>query len=162
MKKFVKKVSPDPRDSNGKNLRPPGELINENERGDVYFLSPSTTQDLPPILSVNGATGKKESRADREVEGTYEKQYAKEGLVTNPASIWPPSFFTPQPGVIRGMFSGPLSIVDNPQLIVAIIAIVAISSNTSDKKEKSYSYHYNNLPLQIIDNQELEDVLLGE
>jgi hypothetical protein len=112
----------------------------------------------PPVLKIGGRSDVLESSASREVDSTIKKTTRKEGLVTNPSILFPASFFTPIPPMIHGLFAGPLSIIDNPDLVIGIIAVYA----ASDKESKSYSKYYEESETAIIDNQELENRLFSE
>jgi hypothetical protein len=138
------------------------------ERG-AYYTSDSTfgimrssTEESPDLMNFNAENGSTESRASKETEGTYEKTYSKEGLFANPTSIWPSSFFFPSPPVLKGLFSGPAALIDNYQLLVGIIAVVAVSSTGGDSNDVRYSQHYRTLPQQVIDNQDLENQFFGD
>jgi hypothetical protein len=139
--------------------------IETDVRGNTNFLA-NTSECSPSLLMLDSSKNKMESRADTESEGTLEKTFSKEGMVTNPTIIWPSSFFMPSPPVLKGMFSGPMSIMENPELLIGIVAIVVAGSITAKEKtsanKKTYTDHYNNLPLQIIDNQDLENEFFGD
>jgi hypothetical protein len=111
-----------------------------------------------PVLRIGGAGDKLESSAEREVDSTLRKTTKQEGLTTNPAVLFPSSFFTPIPPMLKGMFAGPLSIIDNPDLLLGLVAIVVA---TQTESESTYTEHYKNLPTKVIDNQVLEDKLFG-
>jgi hypothetical protein len=134
------------------------DIVVSSPDGNVRFLS-VTKSPGPDVLQIDTKNSRKISRADREVEGTAEKTYTKEGLVTNPGMTFPGAFFSPIPPVVRGMLAGPLSLIDNPALIIGLIVVVA-GSSSADKKDK-YTTHYNTLPDQVLDNQELEDQFFG-
>lgn len=134
---------------------------------DISYLSYATKKGIvgtirvgdgqqTPILRVGGPTDILESDASREVDSTMRKTTKQEGLITNPAVLFPSSFFAPIPPMIKGMlFSGPLSIIDNPLIIIALV--LAASEGDDDK----YTTHYKNTPTKVIDNQALEDKLFG-
>jgi len=111
----------------------------------------------PPVLKIGGRSDVLESSASREVDSTIKKTTRKEGLITNPSILFPGSSFTPIPPMIHGLFAGPLSIIDNPDLVIGIIAVVAVSRN----KSKSYTQYYSESKTAIIDNQELENRLFN-
>lgn len=110
-----------------------------------------------PVLKIGGERDVLESSASREVDSTIRKTTKKEGLSTNPAILFPSSYFTPIPPMLQGMFAGPLSIIDNPDLVIGIISAVAISRTT----DKSYSHYHEQTERSVIDNQELEDQLFS-
>ena len=132
--------------------RPLEELIYASKEGlvGVVRLDPG---EHPDLLLLDAERGKSVSRADSEAEGTVEKTYTKEGMVTNPGINNPPSFFTPIAPVVKALFGGPLSIIDNPKLLIGLIAVVVASGSDKEK----YSFQAKTLPLQVIDNQELEN-----
>lgn len=112
---------------------------------------------MPPLLKIGGRSDALESSASREVDSTLQKTTKREGLTTNPATLFPSSFFTPIPPMLQGLFAGPLSIIDNPDLVIGLIAMVSVSR----KDEKSYSTYYKETPTRVIDNQELENALFS-
>lgn len=137
--------------------RPLEELMYASKEGLVGIVR-TDPGSHPDLLQLDVGLGKKVSRADSEMEGTVEKTYSKEGMVTNPGINNPGSFFTPIPPIVKTLFGGPLSIIDNPQLLIGLMAVVLLSQ---DNDEDQYSFHAKTLPLQIIDNQELENAFFG-
>lgn len=137
--------------------RPIHEIIYASKQGLVGFVSVSPGEH-PDLLQLDTERNRSVSRADSEMEGTVEKTYSKEGMVTNPGINNPGSFFTPIPPVVKSLFGGPLSIIHNPQLLIGLVAVVLVSQ-TSEKDK--YTFHSNTLPAQVIDNQELEDKFFG-
>jgi hypothetical protein len=111
------------------------------------------------ILAIGGQNDRLESSADREIDSTVTKTTKREGLKTNPFVLFPSTFFTPLPPYLHGSFAGPLSVIDNPSLIISILAVVAASRGDD---EDSYEVYYKNLPTKVIDNEELEIALFGE
>jgi len=124
--------------------------------GTVFILSP---EDKDPILQIGGPDDEKISTASKETQGTVDRTTYREGLRTNPLINYPSSFIVPIPPWISSVFSGPLSVTNNPELLIAIIAIAASASGGD---EKNYSYYRETLPTMVIDNQELENALFNE
>jgi len=124
--------------------------------GKLMVLSPNSGKTVP-VLQVGGADSELVSQADSETEGTVDKNYSKEGLRTNPLSLFPSSFFTPIPPQLSALLPGPLSVISNPNLLVTILAISAAAT----KDEVKYSYNVKTLPIKVIDNQDLEDKFFG-
>jgi hypothetical protein len=89
------------------------------------------------------------------VNGTNAQQFYREGLMVNPLNIFPSSFFTPVANVIPNIF-GPLSFVENKEMILGILAVALLSDKNSQDK---YTHKYNNIPTQIIDNKDIEKEL---
>lgn len=127
----------------------------EADTGLTEFHRRSET-DEPSILKIGGRSDKIESSASREVDSTIMKTTKQEGLVTNPNIMLPSSFFTPIPPMVSALLAGPLKLIDNPELLIGMLAIVGLS-----KSEKSYTERYKETHNKVIDNQEIEDMLFS-
>jgi len=130
-----------------------------SDAGKVSFISPTPGKSIP-VLQIGGEDHEIIATSSNVTDGTIDKIYYKEGVRTNPLSLFPSSFFTPIPPQIHSLMPGPLSVISNPNLLIAIITIVAAADKESDND--SYSHNKITLPVKVIDNQELEDKLFAE
>ncbi len=142
----------------GKTVSDMSDFVYADKAQKLYILPPGP-DDQGSALEVGGPDGEFLSTASKTTVGTAEQTYYQEGQSTNPLSIYPSSFFMPVIPRISSVLSGPLSIISNPELLIAVIAITVAATQNSE--EDSYSYHKSTLPVKVIDNQEIEDELFS-
>jgi len=117
----------------------------------VFHMIGMTDKPEAPFMEVG--KGKFTDHAKNRHKGT--RHYTTDdGWVANPTSHLPSSSFTPGPPVISSLFTGPLPFVDNPAMLLGIIALI-------DSSESSYNYSstYNRVDTVVIDNKELDNEL---
>lgn len=131
-------------------------LIDQNlyvsNDGKLHLVPDADSKTIKDFVVGNGI---RYDSAYQIINGTNAQQFYREGLMTNPLNVFPSSFFTPVASVIPNIF-GALSFVENKEMILAILAL-GLSSTKGDKDK--YINKYNNIPLQIIDNKEIEKEL---
>jgi hypothetical protein len=152
---MAKKVSNPFTDLNGSSVSDVKNWLYASSIGKIFILQPGE-DNKTPVLQIGGPENEQISTADKVTDGTIEKTYFKEGMQTNPLSIYPSSYFMPVPPQINSTLPGPLSVISNPELLITIIAVTAAATK---KEEDTYSYHKKTLPTKVIDNQEMEDML---
>jgi len=120
----------------------------------LFEVHRASRLDESPSMSIGGPSNVRIDTADRIVNGTAFQAYSKEQLITSPTITLPSAHFAPNPGLISSIFS-PLSLVQDPAILLGLIAIVALS----DRNSSRYTSTYNILPTQVIDNEPIEKEL---
>ena len=131
-----------------------------NSLGKIFVAAPGE-EVKDPVFQIGGPSNEQISTADKVTEGTIEKTSYKEGLQTSPLIVYPSSFFMPITPWINTKLPGPLSVIQNPELLITIIAVVAAAVYTEEDGKNKYSYHKKTLPVKVTDNQEMEDMLFN-
>ena len=138
----------------------PNDLMQTTDQnGTVNFHRP-TDKPSAPVFTVGGPDNVRIDRAETIVNGTRQQSYLMEGLVSNPASVFPSSYFFPNKPLLFQPYGVVQDVIDNPSLLIGIIAMLALSDKKSNKH--IYTYNYKTLPLAITDNEEIERKLFGE
>ena len=131
--------------------------VSKEGRMDLFNASEQATT---PAMSVGGPQSNLRTPTINQHQwGSRKHSYMDEGTQDNPLGQQAPSYFSPTPSVVSSLFSPLGSLVDNPGLIVGLMALVALqNSNGKD----TYTVIQKTLPTNIIDNAEVEKELFGE
>ena len=112
------------------------------------------------LLTIGGKAREWICRADKYVTGTLDQKTYQEGYATNQFILTAPSScFTPVAPWVPPLFSGPLALLGNPTLLLAVIAVAAAAGSEGNSSDNSYSKNKKTMPVLITDNQELENQL---
>jgi hypothetical protein len=146
-------------------VNPYNEKLNESEkfinvdssgRFDLYNAS---SKPVASALSVGGPQASIKTPTIKQHQwGTRQHSYTNEGTVDHPLGANSPSFFTPTPSVITSLYVTLSSLTENPAFLLGVISLM--SSGQSNKYK--YTQIKQTLPTKVIDNEEIEDTLLGD
>ena len=129
--------------------------VDREGRLEVYRQSEHTTS---PAFSVGGKQDNIRTPGIQDHQwGSRKHSYATEGTMDNPAGVAPGSFFNPNPSVLSSLLSPINSFSDNPALLLGLMALLM----SQEQKSTHYFTLYHNLPLRVIDNEEVEQELFG-
>lgn len=131
-------------------------LFADEKRGVTFF---GDTEYAAPIVQAGGPNNTFSTKTEDNSQLSNNMTYTADGTVVNPFSNKPSASFFPNSNVLMNIFSPLSSIVDNPYLVVGLIAMGVSDNKGSDPL---HSKSYIELPLNIIDNQAIKDDLIGQ
>jgi hypothetical protein len=122
------------------------ELLHIDQDGTAKILPPGPDKK-EAFLSAGGPSDTLVVNSSRNSWGTRRNSYKQEGTIDSPLAVNPSAHFYPAPNVITDMKTAWTTLVDNPAIIMGLLAIAI---NPLDKKTH-YTTVYKNLPLVITD-----------
>lgn len=128
------------------------------EEGKPVKTYASEDSKTAPVSEVGGDDMKVITRGEFNAQSAKNMAYTAEGTIDSPFADKPSAAFFPNSNVIKNIFSPLSSVVDNPYLMIGLIALASLDDNDSD----SHTVNYINLPQKVTDNQQIKDDLLGE
>ena len=119
----------------------------------------ATGEKTDPILRVGGGSRIMLDHAQRRHVGTT-LHTSDSGLVSNPMQKFPSAPFFPIPEYLTSLFTGVTPFIENPMLMVGLMAIILLLKREEDKA--TYTHNYKVMSQLVVDNEELERELFGE
>lgn len=128
--------------------------------GGTLTLHSAAPSRSAPMLSIGGGNQTFKSNEQQRIFNTTRQSYTQEAQMNNPLQVFTSSFFTPVPSLISSIFSPLTSVVENPQLVLGLLALVLLNEDAENKK--NYTYDYKVLPPKVQDNDAIEAVLFAQ